>query len=126
MTARLSDPPVVSPSMSKMCWRGRAFAVDVDSPKPLVGVPPAPDQKSQRRTRVEFLATDEFDSRWSSHDAVRLFQLAFAGGKPMLTVDHHAERGYRIWAPHHGRHLVALDGRTIFSAPPTRRGWWWQ
>jgi hypothetical protein len=126
MTARLADPPVAPRSLSKTCWRGRAFALDVDSPKPLVGVPPAADQESPRRTRVEFLATDEFDSHWSSRNAVRLFQLSFVDGKPMMTVDHHATRGYRIWAPHHGRHLVAPDGQTIFSAPPTRRGWWWQ
>jgi hypothetical protein len=44
----------------------------------------------------------------------------------MLTVDHFAAVGYRIWAPYHGRHLVSEDGGNIQSAPPVRAGWWWQ
>lgn len=126
MAARPSGAPVVAPTLRSSHWRGRAFAVDVDSPRALVGVPRAPGHESPRRTRVEFLTTGEFDSVWQSRAAVRLFQLSFADGSPMMTVDHDATVGYRIWAPYHGRHLVAVDGQTILSAPPIRRGWWWQ
>jgi hypothetical protein len=125
MAARASETSGIA-SLKTPRWRGRALALDVDSPKPLVGIPAAPGDASARRTRVEFLTTDEFQSLWPASEAMRLFQLSFSDGKPMLTVDHVPTAGYRIWAPKHGRHLVSVDGQTICCAPPSRSGWWWQ
>src|SRR4051812_24123356 len=125
MAARLPDADL-GRGLNVDRWRGQAFALDLDSPMPLVGVPPAAGDGFPRTAKLEFLTTDVFDSVWPSRSAVRLFQLSFVDGTPMMTVDHDFSAGYRIWAPYHGRHLVAIDGQTIFSARPIRRGWWWQ
>jgi hypothetical protein len=105
-------------------WRGRALGLDIDAPTTIVGVPRVADQ-GPRCATVDFLSLNEFDQLWEPARPARLFQRVFSDGTPMLTVDHDGELGYRVWAPEHGRHLVANDGQTVLSARPTR-GWWWQ
>jgi hypothetical protein len=107
-------------------WRGRAYGLDVDAPKPLVGVPEATPGRAVGRTRIEFASASAVDERWESEGARRLFVRHFSDGSPLLTIDHNESFGYRVWAPYHGRHLVSGDGREILCAAPARSGWWWQ
>jgi hypothetical protein len=101
--------------------------MDVDAPTALVGVPAAPIDEAARRTTVELVSTEEIDTLWpSGAAAVRLFERSFSDGNAMLTVDFDPDVGYRVWAPHHGRHLVGCDGKRVICAPPAGRGWWWQ
>jgi len=43
-----------------------------------------------------------------------------------MTVDHHPDHGYRVYAPRNGRHLVSPDGAQIFSTRPIHALWRWQ
>jgi len=114
------------PRAARAPWRGRAFALDIDASRPLVGVPERDAGRSAGRVRIDFVQPAEVDAAWGRPDARRLFARHFTDGRPYLTVDYAASTGYRIWAPHHGRHLVSDDGRRVMSAPPRRSGWWWQ
>jgi hypothetical protein len=90
-----------------------------------VGVVTAPSEATPRRTSFTFVATPELEKLWAAGGSSRVFERTFADGKPMLTVDYHPSVGYRVWAPHHGRHIVLSGGEEILSAPPASRGWWW-
>lgn len=52
--------------------------------------------------------------------------LRFADGRLFMAIDRHPERGFRISAPRHGRHIVSADGREIRSALPRRAALAWQ
>jgi hypothetical protein len=89
-------------------------------------VPTAVNDEAVGQSSIEFVSTGDLDDLRRGHKPERLFERLFTDGSPMLTVDHLAGVGYRIWAPYHGRHVVSEDGRRIHSAPPRRAGWWWQ
>lgn len=125
MTATRPDvdarPPGATPP-----WRGRAFALDIASPTPLVGVPESAGTDAVGFVRMEFVSRADVDEAWGSPDSRRLFARHYTDGTPYLTIDHAGSIGYRIWAPRHGRHLVSEDGRHVMAAPPSDAGWWWQ
>jgi hypothetical protein len=99
----------------------------VSAPFPIVGIADgAHGDDGGRATAVELIAPEQLEERWRPARATRVFERTFSDGTPMLTVDHDTEAGYRFWAPRHGSHVVAPDGRTIRSAPPSADGWWWQ
>jgi hypothetical protein len=99
----------------------------VSAPFPIVGVADsAHGDDGGRTTAVELVPPDDIEARWDPIQAVRVFERTFSDGTPMLTVDRDPEAGYRFWAPRHGCHLVATDGRSIRSAPPSADEWWWQ
>jgi hypothetical protein len=127
MASTRTEPESRPTSRKDVRWNGRAFALEIDAPRPLLGVPAATrDVTTPSRARINFLSTSEFDYIWPSNGVERVFERRFDDGRPMLTVDYAASVGYRIWAPQHGRHLVAEDGRTITSALPVKARWWWQ
>jgi hypothetical protein len=107
-------------------WRGRAFGLEIEAPRPLVGVVESGAGRAPGRARIDFVSAADVDAAWGRPHARRLFARNYSNGRPYLTVDHAASIGYRIWAPAHGRHLVSADGSRITSAPPSRSGWWWQ
>jgi hypothetical protein len=107
-------------------WRGRAFALEIEAPRPLVGVPEATRADAVGYVRMEFVSGADIDELWGIPDSRRLFARHFSDGTPYLTVDSAESIGYRVWAPGHGCHLVSEDGRHVAAAPPGDSGWWWQ
>jgi len=106
-------------------WRGQAFALAIDAPHPLVGVPVRDVETHSGRTRMRFATAADVDEMWGDEGA-RLFVRRYSDGRPYLTVDEKDGIGYRVWASGHGRHLVGEGGTSILSAPPEGDGWWWQ
>ncbi len=106
---------------------GRAFGLDLEATFPLPGVPPADDPSSAHRATVELVSADELDRSWPFEDAVSLMHRIYEETqRPALTIDHHEDVGYRVFAPRYGRHIISLDGMGIRSALPPVQPWRWQ
>jgi hypothetical protein len=106
----------------------QAFGLRLDLPFELPALARAPDEATphQRRTNVLALGRERLKSVWGRDDRPeQLLVSRFAGGRPMLSIQHAPTFGYRIWAPGHGRYLVSADGATVLAAQP-RNGWAWQ
>jgi hypothetical protein len=107
-------------------WRGRAFALAIASPRPLIGIPPNRGEDAPGRTEFMFVTAARVDAHWGTGEGTRLFARYYTDGSPYLTVDHKDSIGYRIWASQHGHHVVGEDGASVLSALPDDSGWWWQ
>lgn len=106
---------------------GRAFGLDLEASFALPGVQPANESSSPRRATVELLSAHLLDRSWPFGDSVSLMHRLYEETqRPALTIDHHADLGYRIFAPRYGRHIVSSDGRRIRSALPRVQPWRWQ
>src|SRR5262245_11969164 len=68
----------------------------------------------------------ELDGAWRSGTAERVLERRRRDGRLVMAVDHHPDLGFRVYAPHNGRHLVSPDGARIFSTRPVRALWRWQ
>lgn len=80
---------------------------------------------SARRTVCREQAVVELERGWPEQDVEHLVDLRSSDGRVFMSIRRHPERGYRIWAPRHGRHLVSADGREIRSALPKRASLAW-
>src|SRR5689334_8495434 len=120
--------PDVAPRTSedRPLWRGRAFALDIEAPEPLVGVPESTAGGAVGFVRLEVVPRAEADVAWGRPESRRLFARYYTDGTPYLTVDHAVSKGYRVWAAEHGCHLISEDGRRVKTAPPPGSDWWWQ
>jgi hypothetical protein len=68
----------------------------------------------------------EVDEVWRPKEAESLLNRRHPSGRLMLTIEQHDELGYLIAAPGYGRHLVAVDGRSVLSYLPDVPPWRWQ
>lgn len=68
----------------------------------------------------------ELDGAWCSAATERVLDRRRYDGRLVMAVDHHPDLGYRVYAPHNGRHLVSRDGARIFSTRPIHARWRWQ
>lgn len=84
------------------------------------------DRNGARPVRWELVPPAAIDRAWRGAESVRVVDFRFEDGRPMLSVDHDPDRGYRIHAPRFGRHLVSPDGAEIRSALPRLAPWRWQ
>lgn len=114
------------PDRAQSPWRGRAFALEIEAPQPLVGVPEHDGAGAVGIVRLDFVSDADVDALWGTPNSRRLFARHFSDGTPYLTVDRAESIGFRVWAPGHGRYLVSEDGRDVAAAPPNDSGWWWQ
>lgn len=104
---------------------GYAFGLEIRGTFPIPGLGvtgPAP----LRRTVCGSGSAADLDRAWDGDGSVSAVELRYPDGRLFLSIRSHPERGYRIWAPHHGRHLVASDGQTIESALPQNNVLGWQ
>jgi hypothetical protein len=97
------------------------FGVDWQSSLPLIGF--EGDEAAPGGALVLEASRQEVRAGWRNAETV--FCRRLAGGRPVFVVERTPD-AYRIRAPRHGTHVVAGDGRTILSAPPSRGGWSWQ
>ena len=44
----------------------------------------------------------------------------------MMSIDHHRERGFRLFAVHQGVHILSADGARVWSDPADAEPWIWQ
>jgi hypothetical protein len=79
-----------------------------------------------RRTGWQLVASDSLERAWPAREAQRLVEFRFLDGRSMMTVDYEPLRGYRVWAPGFGSHVVSPHGKLIRSALPGYPGRRWQ
>jgi hypothetical protein len=106
-------------------WAGSAFGLSIEASRPLAGVVPGRASGS-RLASIHFRTVQEVDSDWPRRDASNLVDRRLPDGGPMLTIEQHQRKGYRIWAPRHGAYVVTPDGTRISAGLPRGRGWQWQ
>ncbi len=117
--------PAALVGLAAATFRGEAFGIEVQSPYDI----PALTRSSAspaRRTVCSEQPVMELEREWPSQDVEHLVDVRFPDNRLFMSVDRHPERGYRIWAPRHGRHVVSPDGREIQSALPRRAALAWQ
>jgi hypothetical protein len=108
------------------CWRGRAFGLEVAAELPVLGVPEANGVSTTRVTTMKLVSAAELEERWRGFPVESIVDRRFADGRLMMSVEHSDNRGYRIYAPRYGRHVVSGDGTTLHSALPRIPAWRWQ
>jgi hypothetical protein len=79
-----------------------------------------------RSASVELLPTEVLERTWPASEAEPMLTRRFRDGRLIMTIDRHEYLGYRVWAPHHGRHVITLDGTVIQSALPRTASPRWQ
>jgi hypothetical protein len=118
-------------------WRGYAFGLGLEGwPLGPSGhangyfaaptIVPSRGAQGKRQASLDLVAPAEIERAWRPGEATTLVERRFLDGSLLMRIDRHAEVGYRIWVPRHGRHLVSHDGRHIRSALPHVSQWRWQ
>ncbi|MCP9485219.1 MAG: hypothetical protein MSC30_05135 [Gaiellaceae bacterium MAG52_C11] len=105
--------------------RGRAFGLDVRSTFDIPALSGGAGSSARLTVCHEQDAVD-LERDWPRTGVEHPVDLRFPDGRLFMSIDRHPERGYRIWAPRHGRHVVSPDGREIRSALPRRSALGWQ
>src|SRR2546423_13533680 len=100
-----------------------AFGLRIASPLPLPGLTFDAGVAPSRRVSMQLETTRELEQSWRPTEATSLLERRHRDGKLMMRVDAHPKLGYRVFAPHHGRHLVSADGRTLRSMLPAVASW---
>lgn len=98
---------------------------DYDAPG-LAGSPPPADDAAPA-VKATIAAVEEANAAWPDHAAKRVLHYRYDDGAPIMTVDHHPDLGYRLFALEQGVHFVSADGENIVSVPPEGGpSWLWQ
>lgn len=106
-------------------YRGSAFGIGITAPVALTASAHRAS-KGGREVLLELGSISELDGAWCPRRAERVLERRWSDGRLVMSVDHHPELGYRVYAPHNGRHLVAPDGTRIFSTRPVHARWRWE
>jgi len=106
--------------------RGRAFGLEVESTYDIPALAAVGPVSSLRRTVCRDQDVVELERSWPDEGVEHPVDVRFPDGRLFMSISRHSERGYRIWAPRHGRHIVSADGREIRSALPRRATLAWQ
>jgi len=104
---------------------GNAFGLEIEASFPIPELGSACAAAS-RRARCEARSARELEERWPDEGSASALERRYPDGRLFLSVRSHPDAGFRIWAPHHGRHLVSPDGTAIQSALPRRNTLGWQ
>ena len=115
-TAELQPEPF--PRAVAERWTGYAFGVVLECDDVFPGVMPTTSAASGRSASWREVSREEIEGAWRPDAGEILFERRHPDGRLFLQVDTRPERGFRIWAPYYGRHLVDLDGQAIASALP--------
>ncbi len=105
---------------------GHAFGLAVEATYAVPALVSGTNGSSQRRTFCRELSVRELEHTWRDAESDDAVELKHPDGRLFMSIRRHPELGYRIWAPHHGRHVVSTDGKEIRSALPRRGALSWQ
>lgn len=104
---------------------GHAFGLDVEADFEIACIRQTEGDGSEP-TRLTRVHSRVIDRTWPSREAELIFERRLEDDQRFLTIDHHPELGYCIWARGFGRHVVANDGLSVMSAIPSVAAWRWQ
>jgi hypothetical protein len=109
-------------------WRSQAFGLDLrgdfEAPGLARGPAASPGGPIVRVTAVS--SDPDAAIGWPIEESHRLLHWRLEHGPDVMTVDHHPERGYRLYALRQGTYFVAADGESICCVPPAIESWIWQ
>ena len=95
--------------------------------RPYWGSPRRHGSSTTRLTTMELVPTVELQQQWSGLSVESVIDRHYADGRLMMSVERADNLGsYRIYAPHHGRHIISSDGTRLYSALPRAPAWRWQ
>src|SRR5437763_14106100 len=89
---------------AKEAIRTRAFGIDIESTFPIPCLQ-AGSANGSARTHVELIPAHELDSQWKPRNTVMVIDRRVTDGRRLMTIEHDAELGFRIWARRFGRHI---------------------
>jgi hypothetical protein len=117
--------PAERPGRAATSDRCCAFGIGITAPVQLMASA-CRASAGGREVVLKLGSTAELDGAWCPGTAERVLDRRRRDGRLVMAVDHHPDLGYRVYAPHNGRHLVSRDGARIFSTRPIRAPWRWQ
>ncbi len=116
-----------APAGAQARWRATAFGLSLRGDFPALGFPSnEPVGIGYPRVRVTVVSEEQAAERWGIEDGRRLLDWRFEHGQQMMSINHHPERGYRLFAVRQGVHILSADGSRIWSAPGDAEPWIWQ
>lgn len=114
-------------------WRGVAFGLALEADFHAWGVleddGAGPDRLPDwpaRACSLTLVCAEALEAEWPHEEALVLRDLRDDSGRRLLTIEEHAQVGYRLDAPGYGRYLVARQGGRILCAPSDLPEWEWQ
>jgi hypothetical protein len=108
-------------------WHGTAFGVDIRADVAIEGLQGLPaGARFPAAASLELVTGGDLKARCSGASRTVLVDRRHRDGRLMMAVDAFEGVGYRVAAPQHGRHLVAPDGRSVYSVLPDCPAWKWQ
>ena len=117
--------PATRPGRAATSDRSCAFGIGITSPVQLMASA-CEAGANGRDVVLEVRGAVEVDHGWSPKTAERVLERRRRDGRLVMAVDRHPDVGYRVYAPHNGRHVVSRDGGRILSTRPARTLWRWQ
>lgn len=112
---------------ASQAFAGCAFGIDLRAD---FGVPGLLDPVSARpdlaRRRIDLELRDAAGANadWPATRAERTFELRGSGGRPVFTIDHEPDAGYRVWIASLGMCAIGPKGDRVLCSPPRGADRW--
>ncbi len=104
--------------------RARAFGLDIEMDRPIVGLRPVAKAAGARSVKVELVGFEELDTRWRGAAARELVRHTGSDGVVAVLAEEDAQRGHRIAIAGIGSCIIAPDGRSVAFAPAPATAPW--
>jgi hypothetical protein len=104
--------------------RARAFGLEIEMDRPIVGLRPVAKAAGARSTKVELVGYEELEDRWRGATARELVRHTGSDGVVAVLAEEDAQHGHRIAITGIGSCIVAPDGRSVAFAPAPATSPW--
>lgn len=81
---------------------------------------------SGRRSRMRLVSDAALAAAWPPEGTTTLRDIRDRHGRSLMTIEEHAQAGYRLNASHYGQFAVTADGGDVLCAPTPIADWEWQ
>ena len=106
--------------------RGVAFGLELEAAFDVPGLDGAAPDPGKRLVRLALASEAELGSLARAREGERISHVLDRGGRPLVTVDAFADRGFLMWADGFGSAWVAASGSEVLCAPADLPAWRWQ
>ena len=110
-------------------FAGRAFGIELRADFRVPGVLEPGDARQvhhagKRHIELALRDTVRANANWPARTAERTFELRRSDGRPVFTIDHEPDAGYRVWIAGLGQCLIGPEGDRILCSPSRGRNRW--
>jgi hypothetical protein len=106
--------------------RGVAFGLRIAGAFPAPGLWTAAATAARRRVSLGIVPPAALAQWWPDCEGEPLLRLPLGDNGPILALDEHPERGYRLRVDGFGDYLIAGDGQRVLLTPGPVECWRWQ